>query len=316
MASSASSKNSKLKEVAVVKNTFKKPAPRTKQPTASSSVSSIDEDMTSDYDTPGTSVAVTPAEVSLSKSTSSRPTGKGVSATARALELRSSAQGLSARSTSRKRRAQEIAADDFPDVDVDALLARRLQAEEYEEAASIEVGPSKRKRTARTSTRRTPLKEVDSSSISESSLVEIDSDGEEDIPLASVRRGGRLSLPTRAARDSAKKAIKKKFSGQVPDSEDESLSDAIDDYDIDSELSDQFEMESEAEEGSDTSMNSDNVPPATVAAVATVATAPRPHPRSRLAHRKRRGNKVDRHLSRVSSMSAYCTCHSARLTLS
>jgi DNA repair protein RAD16 len=85
----------------------------------------------SDYETPTTSAAVTPA---IDNSRSSRQAQPKISASARALELRTSSHALApARTASKKRHAE---ADFFTDgldyEDVDMKLARKLQAEEYD----------------------------------------------------------------------------------------------------------------------------------------------------------------------------------------
>lgn len=291
----------KLKEVAVPKHSSKVPVTRGHRAVASSSISSLDDtmdDTTSEYETPGTSVVVTPAEVSLALSTS----GKKVSATARAIALRTSSQGLNGRNTSKKRRAQDMAADGFPDIGTDAQLAQRLQAEEYEELDSVDAGTSKRTKISNSS-RRLPRRETDSPSLSD--VVIVDSDSDDDIPLSSVR-GGRGALPSRAARDSAKKSISTKLATIVPDSEDDESSslEDLEDVDDESELSDTFTMDSDAESGSAESLESDasgadaqHGP--SLGGSASRAQASRARPR-RIMPRRFRGFNPNRHLSRVS----------------
>lgn len=84
----------------------------------------------SDYETPATSAAVTPAVDGGSSSRHARPK---ISASARALELRTSSHALApARTASKKRRAErELSTEDLDHEDLDAKLARKLQAEEY-----------------------------------------------------------------------------------------------------------------------------------------------------------------------------------------
>ena len=84
----------------------------------------------SDYETPATSAAVTPA---IDSGRSGRQAQPKISASARALELRTSSHALApARTASKKRRAEaELSTDDMDNEDLDTKLARRLQAEEY-----------------------------------------------------------------------------------------------------------------------------------------------------------------------------------------
>jgi DNA repair protein RAD16 len=85
----------------------------------------------SDYETPATSAAVTPA---IDSGRSGRQAQTKISASARALELRTSSHALApARTASKKRRAEaELSTDDLDHEDPDTKLARKLQAEEYE----------------------------------------------------------------------------------------------------------------------------------------------------------------------------------------
>ena len=98
-----------------------------KSETPSSVADSIES---SDYETPATSAAVTPA---IDSGRSSHQAQPKISASARALELRTSSHALApARTASKRRRAEaELSADDLDTEDRDTKLARRLQAEEY-----------------------------------------------------------------------------------------------------------------------------------------------------------------------------------------
>ena len=100
-----------------------------KSETPSSVADSIES---SDYETPATSAAVTPA---IDSGRSSRQAQPKISASARALELRTSSHALApARTASKRRRAEaELSTDDLENEDRDTKLARRLQAEEYGE---------------------------------------------------------------------------------------------------------------------------------------------------------------------------------------
>jgi hypothetical protein len=139
-------KNVKMTEVAVPPPSFKMPSKRTSRTVADSpssvtpSVNGSVIDLSSDYDTPDTSVAVTPAETAsrtVSSSTAAAESsytdsgrkGKGVSATVRAQQLRESI--FAPRGSSSRKRNLEIIDDNDDDDSPDARLARRLQAEEY-----------------------------------------------------------------------------------------------------------------------------------------------------------------------------------------
>jgi DNA repair protein RAD16 len=96
--------------------------------------SSIADSMeSSDYETPATSTIPTPTDTSKSHRPGRQPAKVG--ATARALELRTSAHALNpTRSMSKKRRVQDLTAvDSEEDMEArDLKLAKKLQAEEFE----------------------------------------------------------------------------------------------------------------------------------------------------------------------------------------
>ncbi|KAL5335252.1 SNF2 family N-terminal domain-containing protein [Aspergillus crustosus] len=98
---------------------------------ASSSVAGGDTsaDSITRYDTPATSIAVTPAESDRGRSK------KRVSASARALELRSSTMSLGTQTGSKRSLANETE-NYFTVEDTDAALARTLQLQEYEQNRS------------------------------------------------------------------------------------------------------------------------------------------------------------------------------------
>jgi len=139
--SASSSKNDRFEGVVISPRQPSARQPSARQPSArqkkgrhsmmSQTPSSIaDSCESSDYETPATSAAVTPA---VDGGSSSRQAQPKISASARALELRSSSHALApARTASKKRRAErELSAEDLDHEDLDAKLARKLQAEEY-----------------------------------------------------------------------------------------------------------------------------------------------------------------------------------------
>ncbi|KAJ9623745.1 DNA repair protein rad16 [Knufia peltigerae] len=110
------------------------------EPNASTGPSSIADSLESNYETPATSTVPTPNAAEYQPKAT-------ISATTRALELRSSEYSLKPGS-SRKRSGKEV---QHPEEDADEELARALQAEEYEAAAvsdDSDAQPlSKRRRT-------------------------------------------------------------------------------------------------------------------------------------------------------------------------
>ena len=172
--------------------------PSSQSPSSSGSILSSPRDQSIEYDTPGTSTVVTPAELSIE-----------------------------VRKTLLNSKRKRYSTDDFA---ADARLAEALQAEEYEE---IENKPNKRSR----------LSVVNDSDDDESLLSDL---SEEDHAVGFRGRiskpAGRASLPSRSARDSAKKNI---TSLRIDDSEEGSVSEF-------SELnSDDLDDESESESDSE-----------------------------------------------------------------
>lgn len=145
---SASSRNERFEAVILPPSKMHAPRRRGRRSLVSQTPSSIADSLeSSDYDTPATSAAVTPA---IDSGRSSRLAAPKISASARALELRTSAHALtSARGASRKRRAEDqIPAHVTDDQDdLDTKLARRLQAEEYGDVqGKTFTNPAKRRK--------------------------------------------------------------------------------------------------------------------------------------------------------------------------
>ena len=201
------SARSTFKEVVIPLSSFKMPVsrsrtlPASQSPSNGSALSSV-RDQSSEYDTPGTSTAVTPAE-SLGKPTSlaelARNTGRDN------IMQRASQMGVP-----RKRKHEDTLGD--------ALLAQALQEEEFQEQPPI-----------RGIVRRRRITTVEASDDEDLDLIAMD---EEDlrwtVPESSKRPrvGGQSSLPTRAARESAQKSIADKMSRSImdTDSDDSGLS--------------------------------------------------------------------------------------------
>lgn len=220
-----------------------------------SSVSSV-RDQSSEYDTPGTSVAVTPAESLVREERSSK----------RPSRFSSSIPTYQPKEPSKGKR-KRLEVDEL--VEADALLAQKLQEREYGE----DQEEARRPRRARKGLIEDSEDELLLSDLSQEHSPDPDDVPELDIPMSrrSVRRGHkaflsratppdvdgdrsqeeslneeeiieslmpkskrlkanhRTSLPSRAARDSANKSIKDKASRRILDSEDSDLSDHGDD---------------------------------------------------------------------------------------
>ena len=129
--SSSSSRNDRFEGVVISPRQPSAPQRKSRRSMMSQTPSSIaDSRESSDYETPATSTAVTPA---VDSGRSSRQAQPKISASARALELRTSSHALApARTASKKRRAEtELLPEDLDHEDLDMRLARKLQAEEY-----------------------------------------------------------------------------------------------------------------------------------------------------------------------------------------
>lgn len=187
----------------------------TTSPSSLSSISSSVREQSSGYDTPGTSIA-TPAEpavkrslslASLNKSTSTSPPAPAkVSSSVRAQQLRSSK--LSLNSSISKRKRQDEAIEEDEDETADARLAQTLQEEEYQ------GGSFKRSKFADQGEL-----EVENSSDESDSLSSLSSHDSVIPSRRDTKAVARFSLPTRAARDSAKKSIKEKATNTTSDTE-------------------------------------------------------------------------------------------------
>ncbi|KAI9770043.1 MAG: DNA repair protein rad16 [Candelina submexicana] len=232
------------------------PAP---SPSSLSSLGATPDDESSEYETPGTSAVATPAESVVvdgllfgetSKPSTRARKGAKISAVERAQQLRKRKFSLGKNSNKRKRGWEEAIQYD-KDTSTDAQLARALQEQEYED------GPSKRSKT-----------DSDDSGQLEEVGDTMDEDSDPVLPseieyfMAKARKAeasdkarrqtntrtlarksnmkkkslgksknarGFLSLPQRAARDSARKIIAEEEVLQVQDTEDSGLSE----FDID-----------------------------------------------------------------------------------
>ena len=207
-----------LKEVAIPKSNARVPGGRSASylpshsPLSVSSGLSISRDRSIGYDTPATSAVVTPAE-SLGKGLSSISLGTIAGNMLSNPESTTSVKG--------KRKREE--ADEL--VQADALLAQALQEEEYEEKKPKSGKP-----------KRAYLDLVgDSDEDSELSDLTLEDSDEASPPQVKKAKKGRLSLPSRLARENARKSITAKASREVMDTDDsDDISFNYSDSDLDS----------------------------------------------------------------------------------
>ena len=223
-----------LKEVAVPAKrsaSIQTAAPSQRSSSVSSLLSS-QHDLSMDYDTPSTSVVVTPADLSV-KSRRSHLLSKGkISKVSNKPSQVEAEPQLKSTIRTRKRGFQAPANEDL--LNSDACFAQRLQAEEYAESSVQQTKPTMKRK----------LRVEDSEDLG--SLSELSSDDDLNCPTRSssvesdlqkvkkIKTGGRLNLLSRAARDNARQSIADKVSlGVMDEDEDDNslLSDYISDED-------------------------------------------------------------------------------------
>lgn len=182
-------------------------------PSSIGSVLSTSRDRSTEYDTPATSAAVTPAE-SLGKGSLSKSLENHVRRTLLNTRAMTSTKG--------KRKREDV----VELVEADALLAQALQEEEYGEEVPQRGRP-----------RNTPRSLVDDSD-EDSILSDVPQEDPDEVDMPETkraRRNSRPSLPTRAARESAKQSITAKASREVMDTDDsDDISFTYSDADFDS----------------------------------------------------------------------------------
>ncbi|KAL9014947.1 MAG: hypothetical protein Q9173_000401 [Seirophora scorigena] len=226
-----------LKEVAIPANKLSLPARQgqampSRSPSSMSSGLSSVRDLSTEYETPGSSAAVTPAELLVK-----RPA------------LNQGPLGLEVSRGKRKRNLP--AADEM--LEADALLAQALQDEEY---AEEDVKPQKARRAPSIllDDSDDEMEDIFRGSVDDSenefgSLSDLDIVPQNKAgPSTSKRRklSGRPALPSRSARDKAWRSIKQKAALQVQDSDESALSELSEfGSEVDSE---DLEEESQASE--------------------------------------------------------------------
>ena len=268
-----------LKAVAIPLSNPKKPAARNRQalsesPSTASSALSSYRDHSIEHDTPGTSAAVTPAEFNTDRRKTSLLQGniaKGLLSKKQGAKC--GTPSLAASKGKSKRKVEEDTEDQVME---DSLLAQQLQEEEYAKTVLKPGFPKSRRARA---TILDSEDEVDDS-IKISSEPEIAastraSSLHDRHKVKRVKTVGGISLPSRAARDSARKSIAEKASLVIMDSDGEDESELSEyDSEVDSEL-----------EYSDMDDEEAFVDPTDLAAAANITAAPETLPSARRRRR-------------------------------
>ena len=181
--------------------------------TVSLSSSSSHREMSNDYETPATSVAVTPAEFAIDAS--------GKLSSIRCLPLTEAAKRNTVESPVNmlKGKRKRIAVDD--DLEADRRMAQALQAEEYGETLLMNATTSRKKTRVADSDEdemslTDPPSDIDMDPPSEEESVVIDRRA-----LKKIKTKATSSLPTRKARDNARTSIAQKASLGIMDSDDD-----------------------------------------------------------------------------------------------
>ena len=244
-----------------------------RSPASTASLSSACE-RSSGYDTPGTSLAATPAESANKGELLFRVPSKPSSTTP--LGRQNLILGLSSTGGKRKRKGtiEEPMKTDI--IDSDAKLASALQAEEYDEDAMIQSKPVYRRR------RRVQDSEDDIIGDSDDNSVDVDQR-----KIKKIRVSSRL--PTRAARDSARKSIAQKASLGIADTEDSDLS-----------AESEYLSELDSMDFDDESDGVDLLQPNDIAIAAAITAAPGTTPSANRARiSRRRGRHVNRNMDQI-----------------
>ena len=151
----------------------------TKSRPTSSVDDSLDEPLT-DYETPATSVAVTPMDDSLTSQSNRSSVDRRFKINPKLVALRTSSHAqVASRFSSVKRQARQHDATKFDEA-ADARLAQRLQAQEYQDESPAKQSNRRRKRTS-------PVLDSDDSAEELSVTVSMESSDDE-IPLVSRKR--------------------------------------------------------------------------------------------------------------------------------
>ncbi|MCJ1438942.1 DNA repair protein rad16 [Xylographa pallens] len=206
-------------------------------PSAASSVLSSYRENSNDDDTPFTSAAVTPAEFSIEGRKTRLPTDGMTNSLSKNGRCRGINTPSSLKGKRKRKRTTDVEmAEQVMD---DALLAQSLQEQEYAEANVQQIMPKKRGRKSKILDSED---EVDdsveiSSQVNDDQSSRHSSSQHDREKVKRVKAIGSTFLPSRAARDSARKSIAEKASMIIVDSDEEELSEmSVYDSDLDSEL--------------------------------------------------------------------------------
>ena len=297
--SRASSDSKVLTAVAIPKSSIRdstrssRVAP-SRTPSSAASVLSSIRNQSSEYETPGTSAIVTPAE-SLGKigrfSRHPQGTSKPLSVASRNSQMKNKGK--------RKRDAEET----VELFDSDKLLAAALQKEEYDED---DIVPLKVRR-GRNAPAEDSNEVIDLSDLSDEVAVKAESSTRKRAKISQ-----RDSLPSRAAREEAKISIKEKASQRIKDSDESAESDLSEFlFDLDSDVfHDSEAIENDMVDSEDSDRADTALPPTTATAAPTTQVTIRARQRQRQPRRARpaTGNRRawrDRLADRMSERASY-----------
>ena len=239
--------------------------------TVSLSSRSSHRDFSHEYETPATSVAVTPAEFAIDKPE------KAPSSRSLPLRAVSARTGLESPFDNVKGKRKRTALDD--EFEVDQRLAEALQAEEYAETAQPAATMSRRKTLVLDSDEdeislTEPPSDMDLDQPSEDSSIIVDRRA-----VKKIKTNATSSLATRRARDNARTSIAQKASLGIMDSDDEVEEEAESEYTSEADS----DILSDAETLDSIMDNND------IQTAATVTAAPNTLPTASNAPVRRRG---------------------------
>ena len=280
------------KVLATKPSEFKVPPPRgavqpSRSPSSIGSMVSYGQDQLSEYETPGTSAVVTPAE----------PFSKRGQVVQRPKTLGSLPSGRISRKAETKGKGKRTAEEDL--VEADARLARALQEQEYDDSDSMPLAGKKRRAPLRVTEVSPSDDEQDGEAVSSDSGFETHQRTIQSTKRVKTNSG--LSLPSRAAGAKARKSLAEQTLAGIVDSEDSALSDFID---SDSEM---FNASEVADDDVDASTEASGP-------VASAIGGGDPLPARKRARRSRRLTWQERMMSRVSNrdlaLAYFCTEYS------
>lgn len=224
-----------------------------RSPSPSSSLSDF-ERSNSEYETPNTSTAVTPA-VSLSVASNSANTGSHMDKS-----------GLNSKQN--KAKSEKL--------DGDALLAQTLQEEEYQDVKPIRRNLKRPQRVL--------MEDTEDEELGFSDPTNRESTKTDHQPIKRTKTNGRLSLPTRVARNSAQRSITAKMSHEIMDTD--SNESELSEFTSDEDTEDSEEFEASEDEAIEQVVTTTSAaaarPPAT-----TIATSARRQNLSAARQRRR-----------------------------